>query len=217
VLRRHQAGLFAQLHTREREVREANTLLNAANDLLSQQSRTDPLTGLANRLRLREDFADLASRTKRYDTGYCLVLIDVDRFKDYNDDHGHQAGDVVLAQIAEMVNETVCASDRAYRYGGEELLLVLRDQDVDAGLGLAERHRAQVQLAALPHFLNRPHGVVTLSAGVAASAPGETPEQVLHRADDALYEAKALGRNRIASADAVTAPRPPAAIELVHT
>ena len=210
VLRRHQAELFAQLHARERELRDVNSLLR-------QQSRTDALTGLANRLRLREDFADLAARAKRYGQGYCLVLIDLDHFKDYNDDHGHQAGDLVLAQIADRLNETMRESDRAYRYGGEELLLILRDQGLDAGRALAERHRARAQRAALPHSLNTPHGVVTLSAGVAAAQPGETPEQVLRRADEALYEAKALGRNRIAVADPAMAPSHPAASALSDT
>lgn len=210
VSRRHQAELFAQLLARERELRDVNILLR-------QQSRTDALTGLANRLRLREDFADLAARAKRYGQGYCLVLIDLDHFKDYNDDHGHQAGDLVLAQIADRLNETMRESDRAYRYGGEELLLILRDQGLDAGRALAERHRARAQRAALRHSLNTPHGVVTLSAGVAAAQLGETPEQVLRRADEALYEAKALGRNRIAVADPAMAPSHPAASALSDT
>lgn len=192
------------MHARERELRAANRQLNDANNLLSTQSRTDPLTGLANRLCLREDFAHLASRS---DHGYCLILIDLDRFKDYNDDHGHQAGDLVLAQAADVINETARANDRSYRYGGEELLIVLRDQGPDAGLALAERHRVRVQGADLPHFLNHPHGVVTLSAGVAASTPGETPEQVLRRADEAPYEAKANGRNQTAVSEF---PDPPA-------
>jgi diguanylate cyclase (GGDEF)-like protein len=160
--------------------------------------------------------ADLAARAKRYGQGYCLVLIDLDHFKDYNDEHGHQAGDGVLAQIAGLLSQTVREEDRAYRYGGEELLLVLRDQDLDAGRALAERHRAQVQRAALPHSFNAPHGVVTLSAGVAAAHPGETPEQVLRRADKALYEAKALGRNRIAVTDPDRAASHPGGFALAH-
>jgi diguanylate cyclase (GGDEF)-like protein len=204
ILRRHQAALFTQLHAREQELSEANTLLR-------QQSRTDPLTGLANRLRLREDLADLEAQHKRYGHGYCLVLIDLDRFKQYNDDHGHLAGDLVLARIADMLNRTMRATDRAYRYGGEELLLVLRGQDLNAGFMLAERNRGELHSQALPHSLNTPHGVVTLSAGVATAQPGETPKQVLHRADQALYEAKAMGRNHTAVATPATAPGNPAA------
>lgn len=204
VLRRRHAALVGQLHEREQELQETNTLLR-------QQSRTDALTGLANRLRLREDFADLDAQAKRYGQGYCLVLIDLDHFKQYNDDHGHQAGDLVLARVANMIDENMRASDRAYRYGGEELLLLLRDQELEAGHALAERHRMKLRRQALPHALNPPHGVVTLSAGVAAAQPGETPEQVLHRADQALYEAKALGRHQTAIATPTATPsRPPA-------
>lgn len=204
VLGRRHAALVGQLHARERELQETNTLLR-------RQSRTDALTGLANRLRLREDFADLDAQAKRYGQGYCLVLIDLDHFKQYNDDHGHQAGDLVLARVADMINENMRASDRAYRYGGEELLLLLRDQALDAGHALAERHRMKLRGQALPHALNPPHGVVTLSAGVAAARPGETPEQVLHRADQALYQAKALGRHRTAIATPAATPSGPAA------
>ncbi len=204
ILRRHQAALFTQLHAREQELSEANTLLR-------QQSRTDPLTGLANRLRLREDLDDLEAHHKRYGHGYCLVLIDLDRFKEYNDDHGHLAGDLVLARVADMLNTMMRATDRAYRYGGEELLLVLRGQDLNAGFALAERNRSELHGQSLPHSLNTPHGVVTFSAGVAAAQPGETPKQVLHRADRALYEAKARGRNHTAVAIPTTTPGDPAA------
>ncbi len=208
-LRRRHAALVGQLHAREQELQETNTLLR-------QQSRTDALTGLANRLRLREDFADLDAQAKRYGEGYCLVLIDLDHYKQYNDDHGHQAGDLVLARVADLINENMRASDRAYRYGGEELLLLLRDQELDAGHALAERHRMKLLSQALPHALNPPHGVVTLSAGVAAAQPGETPEQVLHRTDQALYQAKALGRNRTAIATPDPTSNRPAATS-THT
>ena len=212
VLRRRQTALLAQLRTRERELRDANRLLNHANGKLSQESRRDALTGLGNRLGLDEDFAELAARARRYGEGYCVVLIDLDRFKGYNDDYGHQAGDRVLVQIGELLDETMRASERAYRYGGEELVLVLRDQDVDAGRSLVERQRAQLERLAVPHPANRPHGVVTLSAGVAAARRGETPEEVLRRADTALYEGKALGRNTVAVSDPVAAPKHASAV-----
>jgi diguanylate cyclase (GGDEF)-like protein len=187
ILRRRQSALLAQLHARELELRDANRLL-------SRESRHDALTGLANRMRLREDLDELPAR-------YCIVLIDLDRFKGYNDDQGHQAGDRVLARIGELLNEKVREGENAYRYGGEELLIVLRGQHLEAGAALAERIRRDVQDIAVPHPVNAPYGVVTLSAGVAAASTGEAPQQVLNRADRALYRAKAQGRNRIASAD----------------
>jgi diguanylate cyclase (GGDEF)-like protein len=194
VLRRDQAGLLARLFEREKE-------LEAVNRRLGEESRRDSLTGLGNRLRLREDFAELSARAERYGEGYCIVLFDLDRFKNYNDILGHQAGDDALQRVAAHLQQHARAGDRLYRYGGEELLLLLPEGDVQAGLEVAERHRESLMHAALPHPRNLPAEVVTFSGGVAAAKPGETPEQVLHNADEALYEAKARGRNQIVATD----------------
>ncbi|MCU1500224.1 MAG: diguanylate cyclase domain, partial [Acidimicrobiales bacterium] len=110
LLGREQARLLARLSDRERELQDANRRL-------SEESRRDPLTGLGNRLRLREDFAELAARAGRYGNGYCIVLFDLDRFKDYNDIVGHQAGDGALRQVAEQLRDHTRAGDRVYRYG----------------------------------------------------------------------------------------------------
>jgi diguanylate cyclase (GGDEF)-like protein len=193
MLRAQQIVLFDRLRERERELEEANRRL-------SEESRRDPLTGLANRLRLREDLIELAARSERYGETYCLVLCDLDRFKDYNDELGHQAGDHALRAVAALLESHTRGGDCAYRYGGEELLIVLHGQDGDSGAAIAERHRANVEAAALPHPANPPTDVVTFSAGVAAAQPGETPAEVLLRADRALYRAKAAGRNRTAIA-----------------
>jgi diguanylate cyclase (GGDEF)-like protein len=198
ILRRRQSALLAELHAREMELRDAN-------QLLSQESRHDALTGLANRMRLREDLDELPAR-------YCIVLIDLDRFKGYNDDQGHQAGDRVLARVGELLNQTVREGEHAYRYGGEELLIVLRGEHLEAGAALAERIRREVQDIAIPHPANTPYGVVTLSAGVAAAQPGEAPQQVLNRADRALYRAKAQGRNKVASSESVAQADRPAGV-----
>jgi diguanylate cyclase (GGDEF)-like protein len=209
VLQRHEALLFAKLRERESDLAEANRRLG-------EESRRDPLTGLGNRLRLGEDFADLAALAKRYGQGFCLVLIDLDRFKDYNDEQGHQAGDRVLRHVGALLKENGREVDLAYRYGGEELLLILRHQGSDAGQVLAERRRVQLQDAALPHPHNVPHGVVTFSAGVAAARDGEMPEQVLRRADAALYDAKAQGRNRVAVAAPAAPSGAPEPVVLTH-
>lgn len=195
VLRRAQATLYGRVRSRERE-------LQALNERLGEESRRDPLTGLGNRLRLSEDIVELDARAQRYQHGYCLVLCDLDRFKAYNDRMGHQAGDDVLRRVAALLERNARAGDRIYRYGGEELLLVLPEQDEEAGRAAAEHHRAALQAAALPHPLNTPD-VVTFSAGVAAAGLFESPQDVLRRADRALYEAKAGGRNRVCLADPV--------------
>jgi diguanylate cyclase (GGDEF)-like protein len=188
VLDRQQGDLLRRLRERERELAEANLRLN-------EESRRDTLTGLGNRLRLREDFVDLAAGMQRHGRAYCLILFDLDRFKDYNDGLGHQAGDLALRRVAALLETR--AGDAIYRYGGEELLLVIREQDARTALEVAERHRARVEKAALPHPHNAPVGVVTMSGGVAVARSGDTPDEVLRRADRALYASKAQGRNRI--------------------
>jgi diguanylate cyclase (GGDEF)-like protein len=193
VLRRQQGALLERLRQRESE-------LQVANRRLGEESRQDPLTGLANRLRLREDFAELASRFARSGEPYCLVLLDLDHFKAFNDHAGHQAGDTVLREVAQLLEDGTRGEDRVYRYGGEEILLVLLGQDEEGGQAVADRHLAALRRAALAHPANPPSRTVTLSGGVAAVHPGETPEHVLRRADDALYEAKAQGRDRTAIA-----------------
>jgi diguanylate cyclase (GGDEF)-like protein len=195
VLRREQESLYGRVRERERE-------LQILNERLGEESRRDPLTGLGNRLRLAEDIVEIDARAARYQHGYCLVLCDLDRFKAYNDRMGHQAGDDVLRQVARLLERNARAGDRIYRYGGEELLLLLPEQDEEAGRAAAEHHRAALQHAALPHPMNTPD-VVTFSAGVAAAGLFETPEDVLRRADQALYDAKANGRNRVCIADPV--------------
>ncbi|MFL5846682.1 MAG: diguanylate cyclase [Solirubrobacteraceae bacterium] len=191
LLRRRHTELLERLRDREAE-------LESANAHLSVESRRDPLTGLANRLQLREDFEGLQRAARRGGPGYAFVLCDLDRFKAYNDTHGHQAGDRVLRQVAALLHSQAREGDRVYRYGGEELLIVMREQDPGTACAVAERHRAAIEDAQFDHPDNRPSGVVTLSAGVSIAAAGDTPEQVLQRADDALYAAKSAGRNRVA-------------------
>ena len=197
ILRRHQDALYEQLADRERELQAANTRISA-------ESRRDALTGLGNRLRLSEDFAELAARAERYHHGYSLVLIDLDHFKQYNDANGHQAGDRALHQVAALLDGHARDGDRAYRYGGEELLLILPDQNLHDAKTVAERHLKNLEQVAIPHPQNPVSRVLTFSAGVALAQPGETPDEVLKRADQALYTAKDTGRDRIVLA---VAPR----------
>ncbi len=172
-------------------------LLRHTNKLLELESRIDPLTRINNRLRLHEDFEDLAVRSDRYGEAFCLVLLDLDQFKGYNDAYGHQAGDTVLRRVAKILDQTRRSGDRLYRYGGEELLLLLPHQDLEAGRIAGERYRAAVQNSAILYRDNPPYGVVTISVGAAAARPRESPSEVLARADRALYAAKNSGRNRV--------------------
>jgi diguanylate cyclase (GGDEF)-like protein len=188
LLHREQAAMLR----RERE-------LNDLNESLSEASRRDPLTGLGNRLGLAEELARITARTPG--AGYSLVMCDLDRFKQLNDQLGHQAGDDVLREVAAVLARNARGTDRIFRFGGEEMLLVLPEPHGQAAHAVAERHRAAVEASAIRHPTNTPRPVVTLSAGVATAHPGEHPEDVLRRADDALYAAKAAGRNRIGVAE----------------
>jgi diguanylate cyclase (GGDEF)-like protein len=165
--------------------------LERLNADLAQLARTDALTRLGNRLRFDEDLAELHWRCARYGWSYCLAVCDLDHFKVYNDTHGHLAGDDALRQVAATIAAATRRGDGVYRYGGEEFVLVLPEQSLEAGLVAAERVRAAVE----------ERGGVTVSIGVADFRPdaGETEDQVLARADAALYRAKDAGRNRVAS------------------
>jgi two-component system cell cycle response regulator len=169
------------------------------NRRLFQESRHDPLTGLGNRTALREQLAELNGRAARDQGAYSVVLCDVDRFKAYNDTVGHLAGDEVLRAVAGAFASERRSGDGVYRYGGEEVLVLLPDQSLDCAAVVAERLRATVEALAIPHAACGPGAVVTVSLGVAhleQSDDGDA-EAIVKRADLALYRAKDLGRNRV--------------------
>jgi len=175
--------------------------LERLNRELYWQARTDPLTRLGNRLRLREDLETLRARVDRYGHTYSVVLCDIDYFKLYNDRYGHLAGDEVLQRVAEALVEVLRAGDSSYRYGGEELLAVLPEQNLESAAVAADRLRAAVEAMGIPHEGHLTPGVVTISAGVAKLAPGESksPAVLIKEADEALYRAKELGKNKVSS------------------
>ena len=193
----------------EREARDElagrEAELARLNERLREDSRRDPLTGLRNRRALVEDLPDAELDARRRGQSIAIAICDVDRFKSYNDKLGHIAGDQALRAIAATVRMQLRAGDAAYRYGGEELVLVLRVTDDRDALAAAERVRAAVEGAALPHPAD-PRGIVTVSIGVAAGK-GDAPALLSH-ADRALYEAKNGGRNgvRAAAGEAAKAP-----------
>ncbi len=126
----------------------------------------------------------------------------MDHFKLYNDHYGHLAGDEVLQSISRAVAQAVRAGDMAYRYGGEELLVIMPEQSAETSIIAMERVREAVERLSITHESNRPYGVVTISIGLVAVAQGEPLvwEAVLNQADAAMYRAKAAGRNRVALA-----------------
>ncbi|MGO9333748.1 MAG: GGDEF domain-containing protein [Acidimicrobiales bacterium] len=169
-------------------------------DLL-EQSLTDDLTGLGNRRRMEEDLIRTHARALRVGRTYGVALFDVDHFKLYNDHYGHVAGDETLRNVAACIDFIVRAGECAYRYGGEEFLLLMPDLGLgDSVLATGERIRRAVMEAAIPHAA-RPSfpPFVTLSGGVTSWSPGSPLSfmQVVEQADQALFQAKSAGRNRI--------------------
>jgi diguanylate cyclase (GGDEF)-like protein len=190
----------SRVNSLHRQLNEQKAELEKLNRELFAMSRRDPLTRLGNRLRLREDLETLGAQARRYGHRYCAMLCDVDFFKAYNDTHGHLAGDEVLTRVAEVISEHLRGGDMAYRYGGEEFLIILPEQSLESSASTADRLRRAVEDLRIPHEKNAP-GVATISVGVAALSAGEpkSTDDLLREADEALYRAKESGRNRVVS------------------
>lgn len=190
------ASRVTSLH---RQLSRQSVELEQLNRQLFEQSREDALTKLGNRLKLGEDLDIIATSVDRYGHAYSAVMCDVDFFKAYNDSNGHLAGDDVLRAVARTLLKTCRGDDRLYRFGGEEFLVLLPEQSLEAGVLAAERCRRAVEEMALPHGANPDSGVVTISAGVASlTQPAMKSMQAwLNEADAALYRAKHAGRNRV--------------------
>ena len=192
-------ALQQDLSSRERQLADMN-------DQLRRISQTDALTGLDNRRHLEERLDEMFSYAVRYNEPLACVMCDLDKFKSVNDTHGHQAGDAVLRQLADILRHTVREVDRVGRYGGEEFMLLLPGTSIEAAKVFAERVRAAVEAAAFDvgdTTLSR-----TMSCGVAAwphPSIGST-DLLVKAADDALYAAKEAGRNRVVLFDTPACP-----------
>lgn len=176
--------------------------LRQQSDALAAMAHTDSLTGLANRRVLDHALEQEWCRPGMARHTVALLMIDIDYFKQLNDTAGHPAGDACLRQVgAALRTASGRSGDVLVRYGGEEFALLMPDSSLHAGLLVAERLRASVQALAIDNGAS-PHGVVTVSIGVASAMGGEqTPDALLARADAALYEAKRRGRNQVVSPD----------------
>lgn len=170
---------------------------------LALMARVDGLTGLGNRRALDAALAREVEDTRRNGRSLSLLLIDVDRFKRFNDDYGHLAGDAALRSIADIVNASARPGlDLAARYGGEEMALLLPGTDLLQARAIGQELCRRVQAIGIPHSRNLPWGVLTVSVGVAA-IDNRTPqdlqsgEWLISSADLALYDAKAQGRNQV--------------------
>lgn len=187
-------ALQADLAAREKELSELN-------DRLRQISLTDGLTQIENRRSLEERLHDMWQHSVRLHEPIALVMCDIDKFKSVNDNYGHQAGDSVLKEFAQLLKSEAREIDRVGRYGGEEFLLILPGTVLDAAVTFAERLREKVE----KHTFTYEGGTLcrTMSCGVAASPHPKVKDQeaLLKAADDALYVAKETGRNRVVRFD----------------
>ena len=172
----------------------------------ASESRVDALTGIANRRALEESLAAEISRAERFHHPLAVVLLDLDRFKQTNDTHGHAAGDLLLCAVARILSATARQGDTVARLGGEELVVVLPETDLAGARQLAERLRTSIEACRVGELRT------TTSVGVASWAEGDDVERLLAAADSALYRAKENGRNRVESAEPRGAAQTPAAV-----
>lgn len=157
----------------------------------------DGLTGLFNHRYAKERLDDEFDRATRFDRELTVLFMDLDHFKFFNDTHGHQAGDEILQILAGLMTEAIRESDTLARWGGEEFIVIAPETGEEHGCRIAERIRKAVANHSFPHADQQPMGMVTLSIGVATKSDGmEAPDKLLRRADDAVYSAKDLGRNK---------------------
>lgn len=192
-----------QLTLKNRELEEYSDLLLQLNARLEEMARRDELTGIGNRRALNEQVVSTHSFSRRYSRPYSIIIVDLDHFKNYNDLYGHQKGDIILKTVADTIRAACRETDFVARYGGEEIVVLLRESDYNCSHHIAQRILQSIEQLQIPHENNQKYGVVTASAGIATFCPRENPDEdwdaVLKRSDEALYEAKKAGRNRVVS------------------
>lgn len=185
-----------QLANMTRELNKKNIALEKANVTINKLLRSDALTGIANRLYFQEYYQKVHAHAVRHHSPLSLVMTDLDHFKRVNDRYGHQVGDQVLVEFAGLLQENCREEDLPVRYGGEEFCILLVAADAEQAYRQAERMRSQVEAATIGEQQLK----ITASFGLASLLEGESLDDLLKRADDALYRAKSSGRNRVVTA-----------------
>ena len=158
----------------------------------------DELTGLYNRRFFNQVVHREVEHAKRFDQPFSLLMLDLDNFKNFNDTYGHQAGDRALIEVAQVLTQTARAIDHVVRYGGEEFVLVLPQVDKEQALLAGERHRQAVEMHLFVGQEKLPSGNLTVTIGLATfPVDADDATELLQRADEALYQGKEAGRNRV--------------------
>ncbi len=190
-------NLLAMLSLR---VRSSNISLVASEGLqwkFEQQALTDGLTGVYNRRWLDEMLPRLLQRSEHDGQPFCILMIDVDHFKKFNDSYGHLVGDKALCVVAETLVKSVRPIDLVARYGGEEFCVLLPETNLKKGTTAGERIRKAMHEVQISDQNNAPIPSISISAGLAGWRIGENIDELLKRADQALYRAKSQGRDRL--------------------
>jgi diguanylate cyclase (GGDEF)-like protein len=195
------ARIYASLRTKalQDELKMKNKQLEDLLYKVEYMAITDALTGVYNRRRFHDVLTSEFERSKRYATPFSIIMLDIDHFKSINDNYGHQAGDTVLKEIADLLLKSIREIDTASRYGGEEFVLILPNTKKQDAINLAERIRNTIEKNSFSSIKNC---VITASIGISGvpDADIDTEDKLIRCADFALYRAKRNGRNRTESA-----------------
>ncbi|MDP2155663.1 MAG: diguanylate cyclase, partial [Sulfuricella sp.] len=184
-----------QVEASENKIRELEAELDRATSLVQE----DFLTGTLNRRGMEDAFEREFARAERFNTPLCVALFDIDYFKRLNDTYGHDAGDAALIHLVRVVKETLRPTDVIARFGGEEFVIILPETGVEEGMKTMTRLQRELTKK---FFLHKNEKVlITFSAGIALRQPDESADAIISRADQALYKAKAAGRNRVFPAE----------------
>jgi phosphoserine phosphatase RsbU/P len=189
-------SLERKVEERTAELTSTNERLTILNRELEQISITDGLTQVYNRRYFMERLRQEVKRVSRYGPPASLLMLDIDHFKKVNDTYGHQAGDVVLSNVAGLVRDTLRETDLFARYGGEEFVLLATGTEQAGAFILAERLRKLIEDAVFTHGGSRIAVTISIGIGVWEASIKEDFEELIRRADSALYRAKEQGRNR---------------------
>lgn len=183
-----------ELRRMRKEIEIKNRFLEEANAQLKEYATLDPLTKLYNRREVMERIQYEANRFERTEKAFSVIIADIDFFKQVNDTYGHQFGDFVLQKLSDLFLQTLRKQDSAARWGGEEFLMLLPDTEADGAFVLAETLRKKIMKMLFEKDEN--HVNITMTFGVSTFTDKESIEEVINKADQALYEGKASGRNQ---------------------
>ncbi len=192
------ARMYEEIENQKQQIEDLNRRLNIKVKKLQQIATHDYLTGLYNFGYFQNALANMLEknnrRTKKYES-ICLVMADIDHFKDFNDTHGHEAGNIALKQVADTISDLARSADVVCRYGGEEFVVILPDCPIDGAALFAERVRSKIE--ATPVIIDDNEITITISIGCAACNCSQNSRACISNADSMLYKAKENGRNRV--------------------